>query len=114
MGLMTMRQVDYEDGKTLSLSVQHSTEPERTREKNSVNLPVKALNIGWERNRGGILINCQSLEPARYHALSDAFGLLMLLKRNLETARHALVLMGRSNSRDAVGGSEAQNYSDTE
>lgn len=83
MGLMTMRQVDYEHGKTLSLSVQHSTESEGIRNKNSVNLPVKALNIGWERNRGGILINCQSLDPARYHALSGAFGLLMLLNEIL-------------------------------
>lgn len=75
MGLMKMRQVDYEHEKTLSLSVRLSTKSEETREKNSMNLPVKALKIGWERNRGGILINCQSLEPASYHALSDAFGL---------------------------------------
>lgn len=72
-----------------------------------MNLPVKALKIGWERNRGGILINCQSLEPASYHALSDAFA-LMLLKRNLETARHALVQMGENISRDTMGGLEPQ------
>jgi transcriptional regulator of met regulon len=55
-----MRQVDYEHGKTLSLSAQHSKH-QKGQEKISVKIPVKALNIGWERNRGGILTNCESL-----------------------------------------------------
>lgn len=43
MGLMKMRQVDYEHEKTLSLSVRLSTESEETREKKLYELTCKGL-----------------------------------------------------------------------
>lgn len=43
MGLMKMRQVDYEHEKTLSLSVRLSTKSEETREKKFYELTCKGL-----------------------------------------------------------------------